>query len=395
MSDTQTIIETESTHFMNTYGRFPIVLDHGEGCLLYDLDQNEYLDLNSGIGVNCLGHNHPALVKAIANQAGTLMQASNLYYTKPLVDAGQKLVKLSGLKKVFFANSGAEANEGVIKTARKYSIDTYGDPKRVQIITLNNSFHGRTIATLEATGQDKFHQNFYPFTAGFKYVDANDLAAMEDAMDDTVCAVLMELVQGESGVRPLDAGYVKAVEALCKEKDILLIIDEIQTGVGRTGTFFSYEQYGIQPDLVSCAKGLGGGVPTGAFLAGEKAADILQPGDHGTTFGGNALAMAAANVVLDQVGDPAFLADVKRKGDKFMHAISAIDSDHIQDVRGMGLMIGIEVGPEAIADDLAKLREKGLLALKAGAGTIRLLPPLIISDEQIDQAVNVMKEVLA
>ncbi len=392
---TQNLINRESENFMHTYGRFPIVLDHGEGCVLYDIDGKAYLDLNSGIGVNCLGHNDPDLVAALADQAANLLQASNLYYTKPLVEAGEKLVKLSGMKKVFFANSGAEANEGVIKVARKYSMDKYGNPERTKILTLNNSFHGRTIATLEATGQEKFHKAFFPYTSGFGYVEANDLEAIDKAMDDTVCAVMMELVQGESGVRPLDHDYVKAVEALCKERDILLIIDEIQTGVGRTGTFFAYQQYDIEPDLVSAAKGLGGGVPTGAFLAGEKACDVLKPGDHGTTFGGNALAMAAANVVLDKVGNPEFLEAVKAKGDRLMNEIRAIESDKIKDVRGLGLMIGIEVGADAVSDDLAKLREKGILALSAGGGTIRLLPPLILCDEQIDQAVKALKEVLA
>lgn len=395
MSTTDSILKREQDSFIQAYGRFPIVLDHGEGCLLYDLDGNEYLDLTSGIGVSCLGHSNPKLVKAISDQAGKLIQASNLYYTEPLVDAGEKLVKLSGMKKVFFANSGAEANEGVIKTARKYSLDKYGDDKRTKIITLNNSFHGRTIATLEATGQEKFHQTFFPYTEGFKYVDANDIKALEEAMDDTVCAVMFELVQGESGVRPLDPEYVKAAEKLCKDKDVLLIIDEVQTGIGRTGSFFSYQQYGIEPDLVSTAKGLGGGVPTGAFLVGEKTDDVLHPGDHGTTFGGNPLAMAAANVVLDTVGNDEFLAEVKEKGDRFISGLRAIDSEKIKDVRGLGLMIGVEVGPETISDDLAKLRDKGVMALKAGAGTIRLLPPLIITNDQIDQAVEAFKEVLA
>lgn len=393
MSDA--LIEREAQNFMHTYSRFPVALDHGEGCLLYDLEGNEYLDLTSGIGVSCLGHNHTALVDAISKQAGRLMQASNLYYTKPLVDAGEKLVKLSGLEKVFFANSGAEANEGAIKTARKYSVDKYGDPKRTTILTLRNSFHGRTIATLEATGQDKFHENFYPFTSGFRYVNAGDIDDLKANLTGDVCAVMMELVQGESGVVPLDPAYVQAAAKLCKENDVLLIIDEIQTGIGRTGTFFSYQQYGIEPDLVTCAKGLGGGVPTGAFLSGKKAADSLKPGDHGTTFGGNALAMAAANVVLDTVGDPDFLADVQAKGDCFMENLRAIDSDRILDVRGLGLMIGVEVGPDHVGEDLTALRNKGVLALKAGAGTIRLLPPLTLTKEEIDRALAAFNEVFA
>ncbi|WP_230226559.1 aspartate aminotransferase family protein [Allobaculum mucilyticum] len=395
LNTSDAIIQSEHEHFMPTYARFPVVLDHGEGCTLYDINGKAYLDLTSGIGVNCLGHNYPGLVNAISDQASTLMQASNLYYTKPLVAAGEKLTKLAGMDTVFFANSGAEANEGVIKTARKYSLDKYHDPDRTVILTLKNSFHGRTIATLEATGQDHFHQSFFPFTTGFRYIEANDLDDFKKNLDGTVCAVMMELVQGESGVRPVDKDYVQSVRNLCEENDILFIVDEIQTGIGRTGTFFSYQQYDIIPDLVSCAKGLGGGVPTGAFLGTEKTRSTLQAGDHGTTFGGNALAMAAANVVLDTVGDPNFLNEVAAKGNDLMTKLRAIDSDKILDVRGMGLMVGIEVGPEAIGDALAALREKGVLALKAGAGTIRLLPPLIISNEEIDQAVEAMKEVLA
>lgn len=393
--DFETLKAAEHDHVMQTYGRFDLALDHGQGSLLYDIDGNEYIDLTSGIGVSCLGHNYGPLVEAIAAQAGRLMQASNLFYTRPMIDAAGKLCALSGMNKAFYANSGAEANEGMIKAARKYSLDKYGDPNRTTILTLRNSFHGRTIATLEATGQDKFHQSFFPFTKGFAYTPANDIEALEEAIDGSICGIMMELVQGESGVRPLDPEFVKAAARLCQEKDILLMIDEVQTGIGRTGTFFSYQQYGIQPDLVSCAKGLGGGVPIGAVLFGEKTDTVLKAGDHGTTFGGNPLAASAANVVLDTVGDPQFLNETARKGDKFMTGIRSIDSEAIQDVRGLGLMIGIQVGADKVMDDLARLREKGVLALKAGSDTIRLLPPLVITDDQIDQALEAMKEVFA
>ena len=396
MKSFETLKSLEHDNVMQTYGRFDLALDHGQGALLYDLDGKEYIDLTSGIGVNALGHNHPKLVKAITDQAGKMIQASNLFYTQPMIEAAVKLNELAGTEKVFFSNSGAEANEGLIKIARKYSWDKYQDPNRLTILSLKNSFHGRTIATLEATGQDKFHANFFPFTQGFDYVEANNIEDLQEKMKDpTVCAIMMELVQGESGVRPLDPAFVQEAARLCAENDILLGIDEVQTGVGRTGTFFAYQQYGIQPDLVSTAKGLGGGVPMGAVLAGEKTANVLGAGDHGTTFGGNPLASSAANVILDEVGDPEFLNEVAKKGESFMEQIRALNSEDVLDVRGLGLMIGIEVGPEKVGDLLTKLREKGVLALKAGTGTIRLLPPLVITDEQIAQAVEAMKGVFA
>ncbi len=392
--DFETLKQVEHDNLMQTYGRFDVALDHGDGCVVYDLEGNPYLDLTSGIGVNALGHNYKPLVEAISSQAGKMMQASNLFYTEPMINAAAKLNQLANTQKVFFANSGAEANEGMIKIARKYSWDKYQDPERLTILTLKNSFHGRTIATLEATGQDHFHANFFPFTQGFDYVEANNIEELAKKLAaGKYAGLMMELVQGESGVRPLDPAFVKAAEKLCQDNDVLLMIDEVQTGIGRTGALFCYQNYDLSPDLVSCAKGLGGGVPIGAVLAGEKTADVLHAGDHGTTFGGNPLAASAANVVLDTIGDPDFLADVAKKGQYFIDSIKAIDSDHIQDVRGMGLMIGIEVGPDAVLDDLAKLREQGVLALKAGKGTIRLLPPLVLSKEQIDQAVAAMKEV--
>ncbi len=393
--DFETLKALEHDHVMQTYGRFDLALDHGQGCTLYDVDGNAYLDLASGIGVNALGHNDPDLTKAISEQATKLMQASNLYYTQPMIFAAQKLTALSGLDKVFFANSGAEANEGIIKIARKYSWDTYHDPERMIILTLKNSFHGRTIATLEATGQDKFHQNFFPFTEGFEYVEANNIEDLKKAMNNPkVCGLMMELVQGESGVRPLQADFVAEAAKLCQEKDILLMIDEVQTGIGRTGKFFAYQNYDLSPDLVSCAKGLGGGIPIGAVLANEKTSGILKAGDHGTTFGGNPLSTAAANVVLDKVGQEDFLNEVQAKGEYFLNALKALDSDKILDVRGLGLMIGIEVGPEHIAEYLNALQDHGVLAIKAGAGTIRLLPPLVLSYPEIDQAVAAFEEVL-
>ncbi len=394
--DFETLKALEHDNVMQTYGRFDLALDHGQGCTLYDVEGKAYLDLASGIGVNALGHNDPDLVEAISNQAAKLMQASNLYYTEPMILAAQKLNTLSGLDKVFFANSGAEANEGIIKIARKYSWDKYHDPNRMVILTLKHSFHGRTIATLEATGQDKFHQNFFPFTQGFDYVEANNIEDLKKAFENpNICGLMMELIQGESGVRPLEPEFVKEAVKLCAQHDVLLMIDEVQTGIGRTGKFFAYQNYNLSPDLVSCAKGLGGGIPIGAVLANEKTSQTLQAGDHGTTFGGNPLATAAANVVLDKVGQEAFLNEVQAKGNYFLHGLKSIESDKILEVRGLGLMIGVEVGPERIGDYLKALQDRGVLAIKAGVGTIRLLPPLVLTYPEMDQAVAAFKEVLA
>jgi acetylornithine/N-succinyldiaminopimelate aminotransferase len=385
--DFEQLKQQEHADVMQTYGRFDVALDHGQGATLFDTDGKAYIDLTSGIGVNSLGHNHERLVQAVQKQAGRLMQGSNLFYTKPMIEAAHLLKEKTGCSNVFFANSGAEANEALIKIARKYSQDKYG-PGRTRILTLSNSFHGRTIATLEATGQDKFHQSFYPFTGGFGYIPANDLKAAKGAMTDDVCAVLFEPIQGESGVRPLDKAFVKGLEALCKEKDILLMADEVQTGAGRTGTFYAYEQFGIQPDLVSTAKGLGGGLPIGAALSWEKTKDVLHAGDHGTTFGGNPMSCTAAVTVLNTIDD-AFLKDVKEKGEYFMEGLRQLNFGQ---VRGMGLMIGIEVGKERVAPMLAKLRQNGVLALSAGGHTIRLLPPLVITKEEIDKALAAFKE---
>lgn len=385
----------EHEHVMQTYGRFDLAIDHGQGSLLYDLQGNEYIDMTSGIGVNALGHNYLPLVQAIQNQATKILQASNLFYTEPMVDVAQKLNQASGMKKVFFANSGAEANEGMIKIARKYSWDHYHDENRLVILTLKQSFHGRTIATLEATGQDHFHQNFFPFTNGFDYIPANDIQALQNYFaTHKIAGLMMELVQGESGVRPLDPQFVCEAAKLCQQHDVLLMIDEVQTGIGRTGKFFAYQHYGIEPDLVACAKGLGGGVPIGAVLANTKCQDVLQAGDHGTTFGGNPLAASAARVVIDTVSAPEFLNDVQDKGTWFMDELKKLNLSKVKDVRGLGLMIGIEVAPEEVMDDLTKLRQKGILALKAGTATIRFLPPLIIEKQQLQTVLDVCKEVL-
>lgn len=383
----------ENKYVMNTYGRFPIALDHGEGATLWDIEGKKYIDLASGIGVNCMGYNNPAIVDAITNQAHKLTHVSNLFTTEPMVQVAKKLVEKTHLNgKVFFANSGAEANEGAIKLARKYSFDKYGEG-RYKIVTLVNSFHGRTVTTLKATGQDRFHNYFFPFTEGFDYAAANDFDSVRHKADEMTCAVMMELVQGEGGVLPLEKEFVQQVEAFCRERDILLIIDEVQTGIGRTGSLFCFQQYGIRPDIVTMAKGLGGGVPIGAVLAAESCSNVLTPGTHATTFGGTPLVCAAANAVLDTVGDGQFLAQVKEKGEYLKNGILSIGSPNILGVRGMGLMLGIIVEDGKHAAYANKLIEKGVLALTAGKNAVRLLPPLTISKEEMDEALTIMKEV--
>lgn len=390
----QELKSEEQQYIMNTYARFPIALDRGEGARLWDVEGKEYIDLASGIGVNALGYNDPRVVDAIAEQAHKLCHVSNLYTTAPMVQAAKKLVTATGMGKVFFANSGAEANEGAIKLARKYSYDKYGEGRN-KIVTLRNSFHGRTVTTLKATGQARFHDFFFPFTEGFDYAQADNLDSVKEKADASTCAVMMELIQGEGGVLPLDRGFVKAVEALCRERDLLLIIDEVQTGIGRTGALFCFQNYGIKPDVVTMAKGLGGGVPVGAVLADTSCCDVLVPGTHATTFGGSPLVCAAANAVLDAVNNPKFLTAVCEKGNYLRDRILGIGSPDIQGVRGMGLMLAILVEPEKRAGFVNALLEKGVLVLTAGQNAIRLLPPLTIGYADMNAAVEIMKEVFA
>lgn len=385
------IKEKEHQYFMPAYGRFDLVLDHGKGAVLWSAEGKKYIDMTSGIGVNSLGHGDAQLVSAVAGQAEKLMHASNLYYTEPMVKTAETLVTKTGMGGVFFSNSGAEANEGAIKLARKYSFEKYG-PGRSAIVTLQQSFHGRTVTTLKATGQEKFHQYFFPFTEGFAYAKANDLEDVKQKAEGA-CAVMVELIQGEGGVLPLDPEFVKGVEAFCKEKDLLFIVDEVQTGIGRTGSLFCYEQYGVSPDVVTMAKGLGGGLPIGAVMASEACKTVLGPGTHGSTFGGNPVCCAAANTVLSRVTNPEFLKEVKEKGEYIKKELLSLNSCEIKGIRGMGLMLGIAVDPEKRAGFVSALMDKGVLVLTAGADTIRLLPPLVISYEEIDEALAAMKEV--
>ena len=385
------IKQLDSDYIAQTYGRFNLALSHGKGCQVWDFEGNEYLDFTSGIGVNSLGWADEDWLKAVVHQASSLAHTSNLFFTEPSSRLAKKLAKASGLKRVFFANSGAEANEGAIKTARKYSHDKYGKD-RATVLTLVNSFHGRTISTLSATGQEIFHQRFFPFTKGFDHTPANELRVLETRLGQKdVCAIILEVVQGEGGVCSLDHEYLQGVQALCHQYDVLLIIDEVQTGIGRTGTMFAYQQFGLTPDIITLAKGLGGGLPIGAFVLGEKVQDTLGKSDHGSTFGANPVSCAGANAVLAKIDD-AFLAEVKRKGEKLQKALAALPK--VKSVSGLGLMIGVEFeeGTKA-ADIVAKCIEKGVLFLTAKT-KLRLLPPLIINDEQIEKGIALLKEVL-
>ena len=383
----------DEQYVLQTYGRNPVAIDHGKGATLWDTEGKEYVDFTSGIGVCSLGYANEQWAKAIYDQAMKVGHISNLFYTEPYVRLAAKLVPAAGMSGVFFGNSGAEANEGMIKLARKYSFDKYGQG-RATVITLKNSFHGRTITTLKATGQDHFHEYFFPFTEGFRYADANDMDSLLSAAGDDVCAVMMELIQGEGGVNPLQKDYVQAVAKLCAERDWLLLIDEVQTGVGRTGSLFAYQQFGVEPDVVTFAKGIAGGLPFGGFMANEKCRNVLGAGTHGSTFGGNPMAAAAANVVLDTM-TPAFLQEVREKGEYLRRGIEALGSPYVSGVRGMGLMLGVGVQGIKHTELKDKLMAEGLLTLTAGSDTLRLLPPLVISREEMDRGLAIMKKVMA
>ncbi|MCI9556293.1 MAG: aspartate aminotransferase family protein [Lawsonibacter sp.] len=383
----------DEQYVMHSYARFPVALDRGKGATLWDTEGREYIDFTAGIGVTSLGHGDEGWQQAVTGQAAKLGHISNLFYTEPYAKAAQKLCSRTGMAKVMFGNSGAEANEAMIKLARKWSFDKYGKG-RGTVITLHNSFHGRTITTLAATGQDVFHNYFFPFTEGFRYADANDMDSVAAVAGHDVCAVMVELVQGEGGVLPLDRDFVQRVAELCAQRDWLLLIDEVQTGVGRTGSLFAFQQYGIQPDAVSFAKGIAGGLPFGGVMAGEKCQTVFTPGTHGTTFGGNPVAAAAACYVLDTIDD-ALLAQVREKGDYLRSQIEAMDLPCLGKARGLGLMVGVEVkGGRTNKELAARLIDHGLLILTAGPG-LRLLPPLTITREEMDRGLTIMKETLS
>ncbi len=391
MSNFEIIENSDKSFVAGTYGRFPVAIEKGKNATCYDFDGKEYIDFSSGIGVNSLGFCDEGWIDAVTNQLNKLQHISNLYYTKPCIDAAKLLCERTGMKKVFFSNSGAESNEGAIKCARKYSYDKYGEG-RSKVITLTNSFHGRTVTTLAATGQDVFHKYFFPFTEGFKFVAANDISELKNSLDGTVCAVMVELIQGEGGVMPLDADYVKQVEGICKEYDLVFIVDEVQTGVGRTGELFVFQHYGINPDIVTTAKGIGGGLPLGCVVFGEKTENVFGPGDHATTFGGNPVATAGAAHILSRL-DETFLSDVKKKGEYMREKI--MHMPHVVGIDGLGLMMGIRLDESVkSADVVKKTIEKGALLLTAKT-KVRLLPPLTISYEEIDKGLSAMESALS
>ncbi len=380
----------DAEYIASTYKRFPVEIVGGQGAELIDDTGKKYIDLGSGIAVNLFGVNDEAWKNAVIAQLNRVQHASNLYYTAPQTELAEMLCKRTGMKRVFFGNSGAEANECAIKVARKYASDKYGELDRPTIVTLVNSFHGRTITTLSATGQDVFHKHFAPFTAGFMHTPANDIEALRaEIKRGTVCGVMLEMVQGEGGVLPLDKEYVREVEALCRENDVILIVDEVQTGMGRTGTLFAYEQFGIKPDVVSTAKGIGGGLPLGACLLGEKVKNTLGASSHGSTFGGNPVATAGAVNILSRIDDR-LLSEVRRKSERLVQGLSAIKG--VKSVTGLGLMLGVETEKPAI-EIVNECIKRGVLPLTAKT-KIRLLPPLVITDEQIDAALSIMKEVI-
>lgn len=383
------IKEKDSLLIAGTYKRSNLCLKKGKGATVQSFEDKEYIDFTSGIGVNSLGFSHLGWVEAITNQAAMLQHTSNLYYTQPGVQLGEILIEKSNMKKVFFCNSGAEANECAIKTVRKYSNEKYGN-ERNQIITLKNSFHGRTLATITATGQEDYHKYFHPFVEGFVYVELNNIQDLEEKICEKTCAIMIELIQGEGGVNNLKKEYVDNIAKKCKEKDILLIVDEVQTGIGRTGTMFAFQQYGILPDIVTLAKGLGGGLPIGCVLFNEKTEKVLNYGDHGTTFGGNPVVCAGSIYILNLM-DEEMLSEISYKGEYIRQELLKIKN--VEYTSGLGLMIGVklkDINPTLLSESCL---EEGLIILTA-KDKIRLLPPLNITMEEVEKGLDILKKVL-
>lgn len=394
MLTNEEIFAKDKSDYLPVFARYNIVLDHGDGPYVYDTKGKKYIDFLAGIAVNVVGHNYKPLVDAVSKQAGKMIHCSNLYYTEVQVEAAEKLKKLSGMDKVFFGNSGAEANEGAIKLARKYATNI--DPEKIQIISALHSFHGRTLATLTATGQDHYHHGFGPLPAGFDYVPYNDIQALEAKMSDKTCAVMLEAIQGEGGVHVPDPDYLPKVRALCDKYNAVLIFDEVQCGMGRTGTFFGCQQFGVKPDIVTLAKGLAGGVPIGAFMATDKVASAFHAGDHGSTFGGNPLACAAACVVLDALIDGNLMENAKEIGAYLQSKFEEYKSKYpnlIKEVRGRGLILGMELtrpGREIANECL----DYGAIINCTAGNVLRFVPPLNITKAHVDELISVLDKVL-
>lgn len=394
MLTNEEIFAKDKSDYLPVFARYNIVLDHGDGPYVYDTKGKKYIDFLAGIAVNVVGHNYKPLVDAVSQQASKMIHCSNLYYTEVQVEAAEKLKKLSGMDKVFFGNSGAEANEGAIKLARKYATNI--DPEKIQIISALHSFHGRTLATLTATGQDHYHHGFGPLPAGFDYVPYNDIQALEAKMSDKTCAVMLEAIQGEGGVHVPDPDYLPKVRALCDKYNAVLIFDEVQCGMGRTGTFFGCQQFGVKPDIVTLAKGLAGGVPIGAFMATDKVANAFHAGDHGSTFGGNPLACAAACVVLDALIDGNLMENAKEIGAYLQSKFEEYKATYpnlIKEVRGRGLILGMELtrpGREIANECL----DYGAIINCTAGNVLRFVPPLNITKAHVDELISVLDKVL-
>ena len=388
----QNWMERADKVIMNTYGRQPLVLVKGEGCRVWDDTGKEYLDCLAGLAVVNLGHAHPEVARAAAAQLTQLVHVSNIYYTTPMVELAEALVRLSFADRVFFANSGAEVNEGAIKLVRRYSRERFGEGRH-RIICMENSFHGRTLGALSATGQSKFWQGFDPLLPGFVFVPFNDLEALAKAVDDTVCAVMLEPIQGEGGVCLPSPDYLKGVRQLCDDKGLLLILDEIQTGLGRTGKLFAQENFGITPDVMTLAKALANGLPMGALLATEAVASAFVPGTHASTFGAGPVVAAAANTALSLLSAPEFLAGVRERGAHLFQGLSALQAEIsvIKEVRGLGLMWGMELTQEG-TPMVAACRERGLLVNCTQGNVLRLLPPLVITPQELTAALAILRD---
>lgn len=394
MLTNEEIFAKDKSDYLPVFARYNIVLDHGDGPYVYDTKGKKYIDFLAGIAVNVVGHNYKPLVEAVSKQASKMIHCSNLYYTEVQVEAAEKLKKLSGMDKVFFGNSGAEANEGAIKLARKYATNI--DPEKIQIISALHSFHGRTLATLTATGQDHYHHGFGPLPAGFDYVPYNDIQALEAKMSDKTCAVMLEAIQGEGGVHVPDPDYLPKVRALCDKYNAVLIFDEVQCGMGRTGTFFGCQQFGVKPDIVTLAKGLAGGVPIGAFMATDKVANAFHAGDHGSTFGGNPLACAAACVVLDALIDGNLMENAKEIGAYLQSKFEEYKAKYpnlIKEVRGCGLILGMELARPGreIANECL---DYGAIINCTAGNVLRFVPPLNITKAHVDELISVLDKVL-
>lgn len=394
MLTNEEIFAKDKSDYLPVFARYNIVLDHGDGPYVYDTKGKKYIDFLAGIAVNVVGHNYKPLVDAVSQQASKMIHCSNLYYTEVQVEAAEKLKKLSGMDKVFFGNSGAEANEGAIKLARKYATNI--DPEKIQIISALHSFHGRTLATLTATGQDHYHHGFGPLPAGFDYVPYNDIQALEAKMSDKTCAVMLEAIQGEGGVHVPDPDYLPKVRALCDKYNAVLIFDEVQCGMGRTGTFFGCQQFGVKPDIVTLAKGLAAGVPIGAFMATDKVASAFHAGDHGSTFGGNPLACAATCVVLDALIDGNLMENAKEIGAYLQSKFEEYKAKYpnlIKEVRGRGLILGMELtrpGREIANECL----DYGAIINCTAGNVLRFVPPLNITKAHVDELISVLDKVL-